>query len=326
MISDKERFVGCVLGGAIGDAFGMPFERVESRSIKRTFNLPISVFHDPAPDAPCYEFGLRRGMYTDDTQACRATTRALIRADEVNLTAIADALEAWLLRDGLGQPPRYPGITTGRAIRQYAQSKDPTTSGFCSSACGAAIRIAPVALWLSARSSRNFKQRITDVAKITHTSQAAIDGALIVSSMIRQALSSSGMPPVEELFPIAESRTMARDLRKLQAAVNKKKSGDEFVSEIGGQTSAPQVVSLALFHLYKCGFSFWETLFTGVNTFHRSGIDMDSVLSIAGAIAGAVHPSQVLECPLLAELEDSEGLRTEAQSLYHAASRSPNET
>ena len=68
----RERCLGCILGGAVGDALGAPVEFMRRREILDTFG-PDGI----TEYAPAYG-GL--GTITDDTQMTLFTAEGLLRA------------------------------------------------------------------------------------------------------------------------------------------------------------------------------------------------------------------------------------------------------
>jgi len=67
MPSEQDRIVGCLLGTAVGDALGLPFEGLSKRRICK--------FH---PDLNRYHFFFGRGMTSDDTEHTCMVAQALI--------------------------------------------------------------------------------------------------------------------------------------------------------------------------------------------------------------------------------------------------------
>src|SRR5262249_7257402 len=78
-----DRVLGCVLGGAIGDALGAPFEGLWSHSIP-----------DPASFLAGYaEFeGFPPGQYTDDTQLTLATLESIVREERIDPGDVAHSI------------------------------------------------------------------------------------------------------------------------------------------------------------------------------------------------------------------------------------------
>ena len=316
--------ISSLLGGAIGDALGMPFERVSKAKIEASVSLPLRTYCDPVHGAPCREFGLTRGMYTDDTQAVRATARAAAEHRCVSPRIVADALSAWLFDDSLGQEPRYPGQTTRTAMSRYRTNGDPGTCGVLSQNCGAAIRISPVAIWLTIQGENGFADRVRDCARVTHRGDSAVDGALIVASLIRGGLHGE-TPGFDSMIDMCTSDRMTRALHLVAAALTSERDdtvvANELAEALGGSERAHEVVPLALVHLYRARFDFRETLERGLDTLHPDGIDMDSILSVAGAISGVHCAAQVEGSDWLTDLEDAELIAEEASRLHSAAAQ-----
>ena len=78
-----DRFEGCLLGCAVGDALGAPFEGLWPESI-------------PDAEALLREFaefeGYPRGQYTDDTQLTVATVEAIVEARGLEPERVARAI------------------------------------------------------------------------------------------------------------------------------------------------------------------------------------------------------------------------------------------
>ena len=72
MITVRDRYRGCLLGGAVGDALGAGIEFASLADIRRQYG-PAGV----TGYVPCYG---RSGAITDDTQMTLFTAEGLIRA------------------------------------------------------------------------------------------------------------------------------------------------------------------------------------------------------------------------------------------------------
>ena len=295
----------------------MPIERVAASVIESNFARPIRSFQPPVEQAPCFRYGLSAGMYTDDTQAVRATAIAIAEHKCASPNIIANALSGWLFEESLGQKPRYPGQTTWEAINIYRQGHNPLTCGIESDSCGAAIRISPVALWLCREKWDLFEKGIEAAARVTHTGDGAVAGAMIVARLVRSAGERS-TPALGELSDGCKSRRMARAITSVKIALHDGRSRNDMAEELGGGTKAYEVVPLALFHLYANKFGFEQSLYSAIDTRHPSGLDMDSIAGIVGAVAGAFNPQAVLESTLLTELHDRDTIIREAVELYKA--------
>jgi ADP-ribosylglycohydrolase/5-methylcytosine-specific restriction endonuclease McrBC regulatory subunit McrC len=162
----KERFLGCLLGGAVGDALGAPVEFMKREDILQRFGPDgITTY------APAYG-GL--GAITDDTQMTLFTAEGLIRAwvrgrfkgitTYSGMTARAylrwlhtqgeraaydidfDGEGAgWLMQQQALHSRRAPGNTCLSALRAMTTPGDQARND--SKGCGGVMRIAPVGLF-----------------------------------------------------------------------------------------------------------------------------------------------------------------------------------
>ncbi len=112
----SDALLGCLLGTAVGDALGLPFEGLSKARGKRLLG---------APDRFKLCFGF--GMISDDTEHAAMTAQALIVAAgdvEVFSTALAGQLRAWLLA-----VPAGVGFATLRACLKLLLGYKPMHSG-----------------------------------------------------------------------------------------------------------------------------------------------------------------------------------------------------
>src|ERR1700736_5102940 len=79
----RDRFLGCLLGCAVGDALGAPYEGLWSHSIPDAETL-LAGFGE-------FE-GYPPGQYTDDTQLSVATVKSILRTRSVSPPDIARSI------------------------------------------------------------------------------------------------------------------------------------------------------------------------------------------------------------------------------------------
>src|SRR5690349_11254510 len=82
---EKERFNGCLLGLAVGDALGQPVEAYPAERIRWEFG-EVRDFMAGDPRLP---LPLGAGQWTDDTQMTLDITRSLLRCGRVDPEDIA---------------------------------------------------------------------------------------------------------------------------------------------------------------------------------------------------------------------------------------------
>ncbi|RLC87911.1 MAG: ADP-ribosylglycohydrolase family protein [Chloroflexi bacterium] len=175
-----DRFVGCILGQAVGDALGFPVEGWPAEQTATT----VTPFPDHFTPHPCGLFP--PGQYTDDTQMMRAILTSLVERGRVDPEDIA-ARFVPLWRDG--EIVGRGGATTAAVLRLMAgiswrESGTPAPQA----GNGSAMRTAPLGLWLYDDPTA-LAQAAADVSRITHTDPRCLAGAVAISAAVAYAVS-----------------------------------------------------------------------------------------------------------------------------------------
>ena len=193
----KDRALGCILGGAVGDALGAPFEGLWSHSIPGASELL----------AGYGEFeGFPRGQYTDDTQLTMATLQSIVRVGCIDPKDIARSIaRLWRSQEVIGPG----GACTSAADRLLA--------GGHWSSCGApvgqagngtAMRTAALGLYFLRRPGE-LVEAVAQVSRITHQDPRSVAGGVAVAS----AVCVLACQP--EVSPDALCRTVAEDMQAI---------------------------------------------------------------------------------------------------------------
>ncbi len=167
----KDRFAGCILGQAVGDALGFPVE-----------GYPPAVTAGAVADGPLQ---LQRhpagvftvGQYTDDTQMMRAVLESLVELLVLDPADIA-ARFVTLWREGtiVGR-----GRATTEAVHRLMRGVPWTESGTPAPRAGNGT--APIGLFHH-DDPRAAAESAADVSRITHADPRCLAGAVAVSTAI----------------------------------------------------------------------------------------------------------------------------------------------
>ena len=172
-----DQILGCLLGGALGDAIGACYEN-------------IAVSGDVPTEWPAVLH------ITDDTQLTLATCESVLECGEVRPESIAEHFLRWFRQRRLTRL----GSSTLKALRELDVGGHWALTGAVgehTAGNGAAMRIAPLAFLLD---PDDYDQRrtIRDVCRITHHHEEAYIGALAILRAIR--LLATGASPDETLI------------------------------------------------------------------------------------------------------------------------------
>lgn len=284
----KDRFEGCILGGAIGDAFGSGYEN------QNTQKTIIGVFYPFGEPLKATKPAWR---ITDDTQLTLATCEAIIENADISPQLIAHKfVQLFNARKITGI-----GASTLKALQELAIGghwSQVGRKGEYAAGNGAAMRIAPLAF---AYPTFN-RQLVEKVSKITHHNDEAYAGALSVVISL-QAIITQEWQGEEDLFEIIASQlpdTRIRDrfleIKRIPKQVTIEWVGKQFGSSGYVVESVPLAI-LAASQVLKVGFvQMLEQLVA-------LGGDTDTNCSIAGQIAGALIGKERIDEPLQQELK-----------------------
>ncbi|WP_201980726.1 ADP-ribosylglycohydrolase family protein [Hymenobacter rubidus] len=277
MINDT--FEACILGGAIGDAWGSSVENQVVVNDTKTYYLGGKVL------TPATWF------ITDDTQLTLATCEALTEADFNPEILAKKFLEYYKQKKITGI-----GTSTLKAILDLKAGIHWTLAGrqgAYAAGNGAAMRIAPFAFY-----SGTTRENILDACRITHRNDDAYVGALAVYLSIKAIINRDwdGRTNLLDLIIPELPDTNVKD-RMIEINNYPKNTTISDIAKLGNNGYVVNSVPFAIFSATKI-------LELGLTKLLRSIIDThgdtDTNASIAGQISGALIgmsgiPNQLVE-------------------------------
>jgi ADP-ribosylglycohydrolase len=322
----RARTLGCLLGGAVGDALGAPVEFMSLAEIRTTIGSEGVRDFMPA-------YG-RLGAITDDTQMALFTAEGLLRANvRARLRGICDistvvhhAYIRWLITQGTkphakiaeaheGRAAKWPdgwliqqrelwsnrapGNTCVGALRASVHYGQPAAND--SKGCGTIMRVAPVGLYGSAFDP--FELGV-EVSRLTHGHPSGYFAAGYFAQLIACLFDGQRL---RDAIPSARARLIEHGgdatevTEAIDRAVELADAGlptPERVESLGGGWTAEEALSIALYcALVATGFD--DGLRLAVN---HSG-DSDSTGSLVGNILGVIGGVEVIPSRWLDALE-----------------------
>lgn len=304
-----DKFIGSLLGAAVGDALGMPLEGFSSLEIQRAFGRVVDML--PAPEHH-FHHGLQAGQYTDDTEETLILAESIIEAQGFSGDAFAEHLmrwgSKWILDERLN---RGVGITTRSAIENMLSGKPWQDAGVSIETCGAAMRAAPIGLvyhW-----DLSMVARYSELQSIvTHRSRAARAGAVALA--VGVALSLLDLPRMKILEVSTEiasriSPELGRKLEEVQVFLQSDRDPSDALELLGTSPSVHDAVPSAFYCFVRLDPE--DALVEAVN----AGGDTDSVASMAGALAGARYGTSWIPQRWLSHLENRDRIEEMGRDL-----------
>jgi ADP-ribosylglycohydrolase len=178
-----ERSLGALVGGALGDALGMPTQLLSPAQIKASYGF-VDSFISPSDDHPVSK-GLPAGAITDDTEQMLLLGRILLESGSIfNHKRWVNALIEWERDVKMRGSYDLLGPSTKRAIDAINSGVAPEEAGRAGDTNGAAMRIAPVGLMMPVVPLGSLVAKVAETCRATHNTSIAIAAAAAVAAAI----------------------------------------------------------------------------------------------------------------------------------------------
>ena len=284
-IEKLERYRGCLLGLAVGDALGTTLEFKPPGSF-----IPITDMIGGGP------FNLKPGQWTDDTSMALCLAESLIECRGFNPQDQMERYVRWWKEGHLSSTGKCfdIGSTTRTALATFLKTGNPISgpSDSYSAGNGSLMRLAPVPLFY-AGNPREAIEKSGESSKTTHGAPTAVDacryfGALIVGALNgedKETILSDHYCPVHGCW---QEKSLMPEIAEIAAGSFKNK----IPLQIRGSGYVVQSLEAALWAFYHSN-SFEEGCLMAVNL----GDDADTTGAIYGQIAGAYYGEQGIPFP-----------------------------
>ena len=342
-----DRVRGCLLGMAIGDALGAPLEGLGAQQIRAHYHL-VTDYVDGARAWKKKPYRWRLpGLYSDDTQQALVLCDVVLEHGRIDLARLAGLyLELATPEGGYAGAHRGVGRSFRQVLADLKRGVPPDRTGQGSAGIGAAMRIAPLALYF-AEEPDALHEAVMAASLMTHRDVRSLSGAMAVAHAVRRLVAGAGRDP-SFLFRVAADVARAEDRIALEAADSVASLGAhgrslsqaianaeplldipreralaalaEEANRHGAEPACkratmgfPPACIPACLYLLLTTDSFEEALIEVVNL----GGDADSTGAILGALAGAHFGAEAIPPRWLEGLQNREGIEARALALAH---------
>lgn len=286
----RDRFRATLLGCAIGDALGFPFEGSPPEVVQRVPELAEDF--RPRPRGR-----YAKGQYTDDTQMTLALAASIAEEGKVDGRAVSMRFAA-LWREGI---ILEAGETTSDAIQRIIKGKPWMTAGaeVGLAGNGAAMRASPIGLWNCDDLSKIVRDAEVQ-GVITHKDPRSLAGGAAIAAAVAVALEDGEPDPRHFCDAVAESaRAFSSEFATLLASLPRllkwePRPAVQAIARMGLQPDespdwpgiSPFVVpsvAMAIYAFLREPGDFRAALRIAL----RAGGDVDTTAAMVGAISGA---------------------------------------
>lgn len=333
----RNRFLGCLLGGAVGDALGAPIEFLSRTEILQQFGSGGVTGYAPANG------GL--GMITDDTQMTLFTAEGLIRGwvrgclkGITSYSSVtAHAYQRWLRTQAMQSPGntgygenetgwlfqqqalhnrRAPGITCLSALRDMQSPGKRARND--SKGCGGVMRVAPVGLftWRMKKNVADTFRLGTELAALTHGHPTgSLTGgvlAVLVMALTDGASLPDALATAKAILKMEEyHQETLHAIDIAESLADSSLPHHEAIARLGEGWIAEEALAISVYCALVAR-NFKQGVLLAVN---HDG-DSDSTGSITGNLLGAMFGVKAIPAVWLAQLELCEVIKEIATDLY----------
>jgi len=267
--------VGSLIGLAVGDALGAPFEFRPAGLYRSTFPNPVLEGRGEMIGGGAFDWA--PGEFTDDTQMALALSEALIAADgECEPKMIWDHFKAWSHgATDIGNGTRAVlSLSDYRTAARQVHDQTGKTAGN-----GSVMRVAPVALAGIGHDSVWVQRAAVAQSHLTHYDGWAGNSALVAADIMYRLI--TGVHIEEVLGRVHVNVGPSR-----RNAFENFLTGDWTPEDAGEMSNGVSLICLAqAVWALRNTSSFEEAVTTAVNL----GDDADTVGAVTGALAGALY-------------------------------------
>jgi len=293
----RDRFRGCLLGLAVGDAVGTTVEFRPRGSFE-----PLTDLVGGGP------FRLNAGEWTDDTSMALCLATSLLERGGFDARDQMERYCRWREEGYLSSTGACfdIGRTVSSSLRRfrrvgnpYAGPRDPRTAGN-----GCIMRLAPVPMFFFPDLDATVRFAVAS-SRTTHGAEECLEACSLLARIIRCAL--LGQPKERVAVEAAESWTTSDGIGAIARGAYRSKP----VEAVRGSGYVTECLEAALWCFLRSG-TFGDAILAAANL----GDDADTTAAVCGQVAGAFHGEPGIPPSWLARLAMREEITALADRLW----------
>ncbi len=266
---DLNRFRGCLLGLAVGDAVGTTVE------FQKRASFPLVT--DMVGGGP---FHLKPGQWTDDTSMALCLATSLVTKNGFDPIDQMDRYWDWYQNGYLSSTGECfdIGNTVRQALERYKHTGNPFSGATTANAAGngSLMRLAPIPMFYFPK-LENIINFAGESSRTTHGALECMEACQLFAEILFRAL--SGMSKDDILFNTSV-KTVSPQIKDIASGEYCKKS----MTQIEGTGYVVKSLEAALWCFYQT-----DTFESAILQAANLGDDADTTAAICGQVAGAYY-------------------------------------
>ena len=267
------KYVGCMLGSALGDAIGeLAFQYPDWDRLFRVIS------------------GRALLRYTDDTAMGIGLAQSIVHVGGIDQQHVGDTFRFNYEREpwrgySSGSPTIFSMVSQYRM--SYVEAAKELFEGVGSLGNGAAMRVAPLGLFY--HHDEDLYEHAARSASVTHAHPVGMDGAALQARAVALAVALDPATPfsaddfIQKLVEFARSEEMRGKLELVRDLIHRDVGPAEAASRLGKSVAVHESLPFALYSFIRNPRSFNECLTCAV----LNGGDRDTLGAMACAVSGA---------------------------------------
>lgn len=313
----EQKIIGCIMGGAVGDALGAPLEFLTLEQIGKQWGTVDRYV----------EFKDGSGSITDDTQMLLFTVEGLVQARERGRIkgqchipgVVFWAYQRWLItQNETPSSASAPELKLGTLIHQremfhrrapgmacLSGLKYPDRKGvnLKSKGCGTVMRIAPAGFFYD---DAQFTFEIgCDLSRLTHGHPTGVLAGGALALLIYELYHQTPLPEaiarvLRELEQHSGHEEVSVAIQKASRLANSTAAPETAIAELGEGWVAEETLAIALY----CALKFQTDFRAGVTAAINITGDSDSTGAVSGNILGCMLGKSAIPPEWIANLRE----------------------
>ena len=282
-MKDLDRYRGCLLGLAVGDAIGTSVEFQPRGSFPAVTDMQGGGV-----------FNLKPGQWTDDTSMALCLAESLVECNGFDATDQMNRYLNWYLNGYLSSTGKCFDIggTIRQALERFKATGKPMSGSTHPSSAGngSLMRLAPVPMFY-APSKTKARSYAAKSSRTTHAAKECVDACTLFAEILVSALAG------EDKETILFGNSVSGPVSEKIICIARGEYKDKTAQHIRGNGYVVDALEAALWCFWTTD-TFSEAVLAAANL----GDDADTTAAICGQVAGAYYGLSGIRVPWLDKL------------------------